>query len=167
MENKILDNKKINKIIKRLAYQILEGNLKSDEIILIGIFKNGYEIAKKIKIELNEICDVNVELLFVKIDKKSPLEKVVFEKDIEYFKNKSIVLVDDVLNTGKTLIYCVKNLLEVELNNFKTVVLIDRNHKKYPVKVDYKGISLSTSMNDHVELVIKNNNNYAVINWKY
>ena len=131
------------------------------------IFKNGYEIAKKIKIELNEICDVNVELLFVKIDKKSPLEKVVFEKDIEYFKNKSIVLVDDVLNTGKTLIYCVKNLLEVELNNFKTVVLIDRNHKKYPVKVDYKGISLSTSMNDHVELVIKNNNNYAVINWKY
>ena len=100
----------------------------------------------------------------MKIDKKSPLEKVVFEKDIEYFKNKSIVLVDDVLNTGKTLIYCVKNLLEVELNNFKTVVLIDRNHKKYPVKVDYKGISLSTSMNDHVELVIKNNNNYAVIN---
>ena len=81
MENKILDNNKINKIIKRLAYQILEGNLKSDEIILIGIFKNGYEIAKKIKIELNEICDVNVELLFVKIDKKSPLEKVVFEKD--------------------------------------------------------------------------------------
>jgi len=164
LKNIILDNNKINKIIKRLAFQILESNLKSNEIILLGVYKNGYEIAKKIKVELNEICDINIELLFVKINKKSPRDKVIFEKDIQYFEDKSVVLVDDVLNTGKTLIYCVKNLLEVELKKFKTVVLIDRNHKKFPVKVDYKGISLSTSINDHIKLVIKNNKKYAIFN---
>jgi pyrimidine operon attenuation protein/uracil phosphoribosyltransferase len=78
-------------------------------------------------------------------------------------KNKSIVLIDDVLNTGKTLIYCVKSLLDVELYSFKTVVLIDRNHKKYPVKVDFKGISLSTSIADHVELILDDNDTYAII----
>ena len=78
-------------------------------------------------------------------------------------RNKSIVLIDDVLNTGKTLIYCVKSLLDNELSSFKTVVLIDRNHKKFPIKVDYKGISISTSIADHIELVFEKNNTHALI----
>jgi pyrimidine operon attenuation protein/uracil phosphoribosyltransferase len=93
--------------------------------------------------ELKAITEIKTELFFVKINKKSPLKNIVFECEKEYLKNKSIVLIDDVLNTGKTLIYCTKSLLDVELNSFKTVVLIDRNHKKFPIKVDYKGISVS------------------------
>ena len=81
----------------------------------------------------------------------------------EEYKNKSLVLVDDVLNSGTTLIYGVKHFLEVPLKKLKTAVLIDRNHKKYPVKADFKGISLSTSMNEHVAVVFEPKNSYAVL----
>lgn len=163
MKNKILDQDKINKIIKRLAYQILESNLNSSEIILIGIYENGYNLANVIFKELKLITKINTELYFAKVNKKSPLDNIVFECEKEYLRNKSIVLIDDVLNTGKTLIYCVKSLLDNELSSFKTVVLIDRNHKKFPIKVDYKGISISTSIADHIELVFEKNNTHALI----
>ena len=163
MKNKILDKDKINKIVKRLAYQILESNLNSSEIILIGIYENGYNLANIIFKELKLITKINTELYFAKVNKKSPLDNIVFECEKEYLRNKSIVLIDDVLNTGKTLIYCVKSLLDNELSSFKTVVLIDRNHKKFPIKVDYKGISISTSIADHIELVFEKNNTHALI----
>ena len=163
MKNIILNHNKINKIVRRLAYQILESNISSSEIILIGIYENGYNLSKIIFEELKAITEIKTELFFVKINKKSPLKNIVFECEKEYLKNKSIVLIDDVLNTGKTLIYCTKSLLDVELNSFKTVVLIDRNHKKFPIKVDYKGISVSTSIADHIELIFEKNNIHALI----
>ena len=163
MKNIILNQNKINKIVRRLAYQILESNINSTEIILIGIQQNGYNLSKIIFEELKTITEIKTELFFVKINKKSPLKNIVFECEKEYLKNKSIVLIDDVLNTGKTLIYCTKSLLDVELNSFKTVVLIDRNHKKFPIKVDYKGISVSTSIADHIELIFEKNNIHALI----
>ena len=163
MKNIILDQNKINRIVRRLAYQILESNISSSEIILIGIYENGYNLSKIIFEELKAITEIKTELFFVKINKKSPLKNIVFECEKEYLKNKSIVLIDDVLNTGKTLIYCTKSLLDVELNSFKTVVLIDRNHKKFPIKVDYKGISVSTSIADHIELIFEKNNIHALI----
>ena len=163
MKNIILNQNKINKIVRRLAYQILESNLNSPEIILIGIHQNGYNLSKFIFEELKAITEIKTELFFVKINKKYPLKNIVFECEKEYLKNKSIVLIDDVLNTGKTLIYCTKSLLDVELNSFKTVVLIDRNHKKFPIKVDYKGISVSTSIADHIELIFEKNNIHALI----
>lgn len=163
MKNIILNHNKINKIVRRLAYQILESNINSTEIILIGIYQNGYNLSKIIFEELKAITKIKTELFFVKINKKSPLKNIVFECEKEYLKNKSIVLIDDVLNTGKTLIYCTKSLLDVELNSFKTVVLIDRNHKKFPIKVDYKGISVSTSIADHIELIFEKNNIHALI----
>ena len=163
MKNIILNQNKINKIVRRLAYQILESNINSTEIILIGIHQNGYNLSKFIFEELKAITEIKTELFFVKINKKYPLKNIVFECEKEYLKNKSIVLIDDVLNTGKTLIYCTKSLLDVELNSFKTVVLIDRNHKKFPIKVDYKGISVSTSIADHIELIFEKNNIHALI----
>ena len=163
MKNIILNHNKINKIVRRLAYQILESNINSPEIILIGIHQNGYNLSEIIFEELKAITKIKTELFFVKINKKSPLKNIVFECEKEYLKNKSIVLIDDVLNTGKTLIYCTKSLLDVELNSFKTVVLIDRNHKKFPIKVDYKGISVSTSIADHIELIFEKNNIHALI----
>ena len=163
MKNIILDQNKINRIVRRLAYQILESNISSSEIILIGIYENGYNLSKIIFEELKAITEIKTELFFVKINKKYPLKNIVFECEKEYLKNKSIVLIDDVLNTGKTLIYCTKSLLDVELNSFKTVVLIDRNHKKFPIKVDYKGISVSTSIADHIELIFEKNNIHALI----
>ena len=163
MKNKILNTDQIKKIVKRIAYQIHENNLDYPEIILIGVHKNGYTLAEKINKELKQISKSNIKLVSIKINKKNPLEEIELDCKKEYLKNKVIVLVDDVLHTGKTLIYCVKHLLEITPKNFNTVVLIDRNHKKFPIKVDFKGISLSTFISDHVEVVFEDNNNYAFI----
>ncbi|MDB4601666.1 phosphoribosyltransferase family protein [Flavobacteriaceae bacterium] len=163
MKNKILNTNQIKKIVKRIAYQIHENNLDYPEIILIGVHKNGYTLAEKINKELKQISKSNIKLVSIKINKKNPLEEIELDCKKEYLKNKVIVLVDDVLHTGKTLIYCVKHLLEITPKNFNTVVLIDRNHKKFPIKVDFKGISLSTFISDHVEVVFEDNNNYAFI----
>ena len=164
MENLILNHQQIEHKIRRIAFQVLECNIQEKEIILAGIVNNGYLFAEKIGAVLESICNAKVSLCKVNIDKKKPFAPISTSIEPSEYTGKSLVLIDDVLHTGTTLIYCVNHFLKVPLKQFKTAVLVNRNHKKYPVKVDYKGISLSTSMNDHVELVIKNNNNYAVIN---
>ena len=164
MKNKILNTDQIKKIVKRIAYQIQENNLEYSEIILIGVYNNGYMLAKIIEKELKQISKSSIELISIKINKENPLAKIDLDYKKEYLKNKSIVLIDDVLHTGRTLIYCVKHLLDMSPRNFNTVVLVDRNHKKFPIKVDFKGISLSTSMSEHVEVVFEKNESYVVIN---
>ena len=86
-----------------------------------------------------------------------------FDFKLMEMKNKSIILIDDVLNSGRTLLYGVKFILGIPLSNFNTVVLVDRNHKKFPIKVDFKGISLSTSIEENVNVVFENNKSYAFI----
>jgi len=112
---------------------------------------------------LTEISEIKVVLCEVKIDKKNPRNQITTDIPSASYKSKSVVLVDDVLNSGATLIYGIRHFLEVPLKRFKTAVLINRNHKKYPVKADFKGISLSTSMNEHVAVVFEPKNSYAVL----
>ena len=159
---KILDDKKIKKILKRISYQILEGNLDESEIFLVGIKKNGFEIAKLIKIELEKICDINIQIYPLVIDKKDLNKKILTEIDLKKMNNKTAILVDDVLNTGKTLIHAVKYILNSQLLKLVTVVLIDRNHKKFPIKVDIKGTSISTSINERIKLLIQKNKISAI-----
>jgi len=156
MENHhlILNQDQIKNKIRRIAYQIYESNVNETELILAGIDSNGYTFAKKIKSELDKISDINVVLCKVIVDKKNPLSEVKTSIKENDYANKSIVLVDDVLNSGSTLIYGVKHFLNVPLKQFKTAVLVNRNHKKYPVKADFKGISLSTSLHEHVEVIL-------------
>lgn len=157
-KNVILNHQEIQHKIKRIAYQIYENNVNEDEIILAGIESNGYVLAKKLKSNLDKISDLKVTLCKVIIDKKKPLNDIKTSlKEVDY-SNKSIVLVDDVLNSGSTLIYGVKHFLNVPLKQFKTAVLVNRNHKKYPVKADFKGISLSTSLKEHVEVILQGKN---------
>ena len=150
--NIILNNEQIKHKIKRIAYQIYESNVNESHIILAGISKNGYLFAKRLKTELEKISSLGVELCEVKVDKKNPLNEVTTSLGTKSYMNKSIVLADDVLNSGTTLIYGVKHFLEVPIKQFKTAVLVDRSHKKYPVKADFKGISLSTSLQETVQV---------------
>ena len=154
-ENSILSHDQILHKIKRIAYQVYECNVNEKEVIIAGIGNNGFIFAKKLKTVLEEISSINPTLCQVIIDKKHPQNPITTSIPEEDYKNKSVILVDDVLNSGTTLIYSVKHFLNVPLKQFKTAVLINRNHKKYPVKADFKGISLSTSLNHHVEVLLK------------
>lgn len=165
MENQILSHEQIQHKIKRIAYQIYEGNVEESEIIIAGIEGGGLNFAKKISAVLRKITDSKIILCKVHMDKKNPLKSGVSTslKEAEY-KNKSIVLVDDVLNSGTTLIYGVHHFLKTPLKQLKTAVLVNRNHKKYPVKADYKGISLSTSLNEHIKVVFETKNDAVFLN---
>lgn len=150
--NVILTHDEIVHKIKRIAYQIYENNAEEKEIVLAGIETNGYTLAKKLKTVLKKISSIEPILCKVTIDKKNPINDIKTSIAQEDYKNKSIILIDDVLNSGTTLIYGVKHFLNVPLKQFKTAVLVNRNHKKYPVKADFKGISLSTSLQEHINI---------------
>ncbi len=159
----ILTNEQIQNKTRRIAYQIYEDNSKESEIVIAGINGNGFIFAQKISKILTEISDLKVVLCEVKMDKKNPLNEISTSIKSSEYKNKSLILVDDVLNSGTTLIYGIKHFLEVPLKRFNTAVLVNRNHKKYPVKADYKGISLSTSMREHISVVFEANNSFAIL----
>ncbi|ARV14230.1 phosphoribosyltransferase family protein [Polaribacter sp. SA4-12] len=148
----ILNQVQISQKIRRIAYQIYETNSSEKEIILAGIVGNGFIFAEKLMEVLNEISPLNVIICKVNIDKKNPLNSITTSLEVKDYKNKSLVLVDDVLSSGTTLIYGIKHFLDVPLKKFKTAVLVNRNHKKYPVKADFKGISLSTSIKEHIQV---------------
>lgn len=162
-KNIILNHSEIEHKIKRIAYQIYETFVDENEIVIAGIAANGYIFAQKIAIALAKISDIKVLLCAVKLDKQNPNSPVSTSLAPEEYANKGLVLVDDVLNSGTTLVYGVKHFLDVPLKKFKTAVLVDRNHKQYPVKADFKGISLSTSLLEHVQVVFEDESDYAYL----
>jgi pyrimidine operon attenuation protein/uracil phosphoribosyltransferase len=159
----ILNKEQISHKLRRIAYQIYENNVEEKEVVIAGIVDNGYLFAEKLKSIVEAISSIKVTLCKVMIDKKNPTNPITTSLDEKEYQNKSVLLVDDVLHSGTTLIYGVKHFLEVPLKQFKTAVLVDRNHKKYPVKADFKGISLSTSINENVQVIIKKNDFYAML----
>jgi pyrimidine operon attenuation protein/uracil phosphoribosyltransferase len=160
----ILTNTEIQHKLRRIAFQIYENNTSQKEIVLAGIASNGFLLAKKLKSIIEHISPIEVSLCEVIIDKKNPLSGVKTSLSQDQFINKSIVLVDDVLNSGTTLMYAVRHFLDVPLKQFHTAVLVNRNHKKYPIKADFKGISLSTSLQEHISLEVKKNGITAYLN---
>jgi pyrimidine operon attenuation protein/uracil phosphoribosyltransferase len=162
-KNIILNNTEIEHKIKRIAYQIYETFVDEQVIVIAGISKNGFVFAKKLAESLEQISDIKPILCEVKIDKLNPGSTITTSIAAAEYSEKGLVLVDDVLNSGTTLAYGVKHFLEVPLKKFKTAVLVDRNHKKYPVKADFKGISLSTSLKEHVQVVFEKKGDHAFL----
>lgn len=159
----ILNHTEIAHKIRRIAYQIYESNVNETDMIIAGIEDNGLILAQKIAKELLNISPLKVVVCKVKINKDNVFEDVITSLSSDDYKGKSLVLVDDVLHTGTTLMYAVKHFLNVPLKQFKTAVLVDRNHKKFPVKVDFKGVSLSTSFQNNVEVVFIEEANEAYL----
>ena len=162
MKTEVLNQDQILRICNRFAFQILENSIDSDVIHIIGIKEKGFDIAKIVERELKSITKKNISLSSIKIDKKNPKDSVLSDSNLN--KNiDTIFLIDDVLNTGKTLIYSLSFLLKFNFKSIKTLVLIDRNHKQFPIKVDYKGISLSTNINDNIKLLNDNKELKAIL----
>ena len=162
MKTEVLDQDQILRICNRFAFQILENSIDSNVIHIIGIKEKGFDIAKIVERELKSITKKNISLSSIKIDKKNPKDSVLSDSNLN--KNiDTIFLIDDVLNTGKTLIYSLSFLLKFSFKSIKTLVLIDRNHKQFPIKVDYKGIYLSTNINDNIKLLNDNKKLKAIL----
>lgn len=150
MNEIILTAKHIEQKLERIAYQILEANSSNSTIVVAGIMKNGYAVAERISYYLEQISTKKIVRCQITIDKKNPLNPVTTSLSANDYSNESVTIVDDVLHSGTTLIYAVRHFLSVPLKQCKTAVLVDRNHKKFPIKADFKGVSLSTSINENV-----------------
>jgi len=149
---KILNTTQIKQKLSRLAFEVYENNFSEKELLVVGIEGNGYKVARHLSERLTSISPLKVTLGKIKLNKEKPWsgEPVVDfnEKD---FVNKTVILVDDVLNSGKTLMYAVKLFLDKPVKKINTVILVDRSHTRFPVKADFVGLTLSTTLQEHIE----------------
>ena len=153
--NKIKSAKDIQSSIKRIAHQVYENNIDETKLVLVGIGEKGAYLARLLGAALSNISSIELIDVTLEMNKKSPKDSIKSSLHISQLENHSIVIVDDVLKTGSTLIYAVNYFLQISVKQIKTVVMVNRNQKKYPIKADFKGISLSTSLNDHITVVLK------------
>lgn len=154
-KTKIVDAAQVKKIIRRMAYQIYERNFDAKDLVLAAITGQGIEVAKQLSEELAQISKIKVETVEVTLNKSNPIIKETFVKPSIKFTGKTVVMVDDVLNTGRTLVYAMMPFLDAKVKSVQVAVLVDRNHPSFPVNADYKGISLQTTLQEHVSVEIE------------
>jgi len=144
----ILDEATTGRKLKRMAYEISENNIDEKELILAGIEENGVIIAKEIQKLLAEITELKTSLISITLNKRNPTDVTLTpETDLH---NKVIIIVDDVANSGKTLLYALKPFLEFYPKKIQIMVLVERTHKAFSIKPDYVGMSLSTTIQEHI-----------------
>ena len=149
--------------ISRIAYQVYENNYTEKEIIIAGIVKNGSVLAGRLAKKIEEISPIKVMLAEVQVNKKDPLaEKVKVNLPDKDLKNKVIIVVDDVLESGRTMVYAINPFLKHPVKRLTTIVLVNRAHQSYPVKADFVGISLATTMQEHISVELSGNGKDAV-----
>ena len=149
----ILSKEVVEKKLQRMAYEILENNIDEKEIILAGIRESGSVVAKVIQQMLAEISSIKTELITITLDKKEPTD-VSLSRSIE-LNGKVIILVDDVSNSGKTLLYALKPFIEFHPKKIQTLVLVERTHTSFPVRPDYVGLSIATTLQEHIFVEVK------------
>jgi pyrimidine operon attenuation protein/uracil phosphoribosyltransferase len=149
--------------LNRLAYEVYENNFNEKFLLIVGIEGNGYKFAATLADKLKEISGLKIQLGKITINKEEPWEgKPSLDFSEKDFTNKTVVLVDDVLNSGKTLTYAVKLFLDKPVKKLSTVILVDRNHTRFPVKADFVGLRLSTTLQEHIEADFSKKGNEAV-----
>ena len=149
----ILDKKSVKHKLSRLAWQVYEHNLVEKEIIIVGIANRGLRIAKQLAKNIESISSIKITIGHLKLDKDNPYNKQVsINLEPNDYSDKVVVLCDDVLSSGKTLMYAAKHFLSTPLSKLSTVVLVDRNHNRYPIKSDYVGLSLATTLKEYVSV---------------
>ena len=160
----ILDHAKISKIVDRISHQIIENFYGKKEIVIVGIDKQGYRLAERINAKLQAISSSEINLFKLKLDKKAPLKtEYEFDGAMSDIEDKNIVLVDDVLNSGRTLAYALRFLMRVNVEQIYSIVLIDRYHRRYPVRADFVGMTLSTGIEEHISVRFEENMDEAFV----
>ncbi|MCC9165967.1 phosphoribosyltransferase family protein [Pontibacter harenae] len=155
-QNLILDKAQIQQKIIRMAYEIYEQNFDEQELILAGVYPNGYVMAEMLAQKLDSIADIKLDLLQVKLDKTAPLQSPIqLSPDTFSLSGRVIILVDDVLNTGKTLAYTLNTFLQQNPKKVEVATLVNRHHTLYPIASTYTGYSLATTLRERVDVVLE------------
>ncbi len=152
-KNKILSKSIANKKLLRMAYEIVENNIDEKSIVIAGIKEKGSVIARIIQQMLTEISDKEIELINVTLNKDHPGDSKI-DSSID-LNGKVIILVDDVANSGKTLLYALKPFLEYLPKKIQTLVLVERSHKAFPVHPDFVGLSIATTIGEHIYVEVE------------
>lgn len=153
MPDSLLTKAQIEGKIKRIAYQILENNYQEQEIYLAGIKGGGVILASKIKIEFDKIADFPISVIEVSIDKLNPLSSPVsLNKEVKSPSEAVVIIVDDVLNSGRTVMYALKPFLSMPLKKIESAFLVNRSHRLFPVSAKYTGIELATTLQEHIRV---------------
>lgn len=153
MNQTILSAEQIQNKLRRIAYEIYEQNYDAKEICLIGIRDNGYDISQLIGEQLKKISDLHIQQCGLRLNKTNPLsEPIKSDCPLDFITGKTVVLVDDVAHSGKTLMYALKPLMEHQPSKIQIAVLVDRKHKRFPVTADYVGLLLSTGAHEMVKV---------------
>jgi pyrimidine operon attenuation protein/uracil phosphoribosyltransferase len=149
----VLDHDRVQRKLQRIAHQLHEENHEEQVVMLVGVAPRGHALAKRLGEMLASISDLQVELIELKLDKDAPLEKPVkLSIDPATLKDRVVVLVDDVLMSGRTLMHAAAFLVQVPLKKLTTVVLVDRRHRTYPIRADIVGLTLSTTLQEHISV---------------
>jgi pyrimidine operon attenuation protein/uracil phosphoribosyltransferase len=162
---KILTDRQIRQKIKRLAIEILERNFGAPEIILAGLNNNGLGFARLLVEDLLPLlpADMSVTLTRIRLNPANPLEYPPYiEIPAEQIEGKTIIIVDDVANTGRTIFYAIQPVLSVLPQKVEVAVLVDHTHKQFPVKADYIGLSLATTLRENIQVEILNTEEFSV-----
>ncbi|MBM76872.1 MAG: phosphoribosyltransferase [Crocinitomicaceae bacterium] len=155
----ILNNDDIQKKIARISYQIIENYYDEKEVVLVGLSKRGFLFAEFIFKKLKEInSKINFKLLELNINKNNPNQSNISIKPIIDLKNKKVILIDDVLNSGRTLMHAAAYLLNQNISKMNTIVLVDRRHRLFPIKADWVGLTLSTTLQEHIRVNFEKDN---------
>ena len=153
-DNRILDKRQVQQKISRIAYEIYENNYLEKIIYIAGI-PSGYKLARLLAKELKKISPIEISLIKIEFEQESPSDtSIKVNCNPKDLKGKVLILVDDVLHTGRTFMHSLRPFLDVDIKKIETVVLIDRSHKLFPISSDYTGYELSTTLNEHVEVVL-------------
>lgn len=151
----ILDHQQIRQKLKRIAFQIYEANHHAETLFLVAVERQGSLLAAQLLPMLEAEAPFAVKVLNLRIDKRNPLEDIVLDGDGSQLEGQDVVLVDDVLNSGRTLMYAARHLLRWSVRSLHTVVLVDRKHRKFPIKADFVGLTLSTTLQEHINVVFE------------
>ncbi|WP_226390635.1 phosphoribosyltransferase family protein [Penaeicola halotolerans] len=151
-KTRILDQRQISRKVTRMAYEIYEHNATEGTIWLAGIDKMGYRLAEMLQAQLRIISPLQVELIKLKLDKQAVTQPEVSLDPKVALEGKAVIVVDDVLNTGKTLLFALFPFMQAGVSKLETAVLVNRSHKQFPVEADYTGYELATTLSDHIEV---------------
>ncbi|MEN8927343.1 MAG: phosphoribosyltransferase domain-containing protein [Flavobacteriales bacterium] len=152
----LLSHSQILQKIDRIAFQIIEDNLNEKEIYLVGIANKGFVFAEYLIEYLRKNSTNTFHLIKLEINKKNSVECLSSDIKLVIPEGRIVILVDDVLNTGETLMHASHVILKHKVSKMRTVVLIDRRHRLFPIKADYAGLTLSTTLENHIEVIYEN-----------